>query len=203
MKKQLLVCLLVLYSLPSFAQDKAMLTKEETINYINKKSNECEEHTRTIIGTGGIAYTMHYWDLQVSLSNDKVVLYSKSSNYSNSSTGDKNCSDYFTRVTTQTFNPAHIVSITDGATNKNEPLGSVIIKLVSKTGVANQQVHKYTWNNGNGTCSRWGSVGDDTYSVNEIGLGFLQSDPTNFNKIKKALEHLKALYKAEDDPFGD
>ncbi|MBG7610790.1 hypothetical protein IU405_00825, partial [Polaribacter sp. BAL334] len=39
--------------------------------------------------------------------------------------------------------------------------------------------------------------------VTEIFLYYLKSDPTNFNKIKKALEHLRNLCKAEDDPFGE
>src|SRR6185436_20921327 len=40
MKKQLTVCLMILVSLSSFAQEKPMLTKAETINYLNNKIGE-------------------------------------------------------------------------------------------------------------------------------------------------------------------
>ena len=38
MKKTLFICLLILLNVSLFAQEKAALTKEETINYIQKNS---------------------------------------------------------------------------------------------------------------------------------------------------------------------
>jgi len=194
MKKEIFLYLLLLTSFSSFAQEKTMLTKEETINYINKKLKECEGHFRTPDGsafTGGVAKKMHYTSLSFNADGDRVSLSINSSNYSER----KYTSDYFERYTTQQFNPSQILSITEGASDKSEPLGIIIIKFISNSCISKQNVYWY------GSDGFGNHDGTKTFSVKESGLVFLSADPSNFNKIKKALEHLRDMYKAGDDPF--
>jgi hypothetical protein len=93
----------------------------------------------------------------------------------------------------------------------NEPIGVVKITLISNTGQNEYRsfgpTKKYTWNGhyAYGFCHSVGEYTDarSTNSNNTIYLAYLQADPTNFNKIKKALEYLRDLAKAEDDPFAN
>lgn len=39
-------------------------------------------------------------------------------------------------------------------------------------------------------------------TVNDVLFFFLMAQQSDFDKFKKAFQHLIALYKAEDDPFG-
>lgn len=198
MKKQILLGLIFLITINSFAQDKASLTKEETINYLNKKVQECEGHFRT---PDGMKEAMYYRDLSFKLEGDKVVLEIFSSNFSEY----KNYYSYFERVTYQYFNPAHIISITESTTNKNEPIGIIVIKFSSNSCLSKQKVSWFKYRD------EWDDSGKGfgnhdgikTYSKNEVGFIYLSTDSSNFNKIKKALEYLRDLYKAEDDPFGE
>jgi hypothetical protein len=43
----------------------------------------------------------------------------------------------------------------------------------------------------------------DSRSVSYANMIYLKADSTTLNKIIKALEHLRDLLKAEDDPFGN
>ena len=52
-------------------------------------------------------------------------------------------------------------------------------------------------------CSCQRSNSDDELYTDYINLPFLIKDGTNEKKIQKALLHLQALLKAEDDPFGN
>ena len=54
-----------------------------------------------------------------------------------------------------------------------------------------------------GRCTGYKVVAENNFTENYVNFTFLQADDTNFNKIKKALLHLQALLKAEDDPFGN
>lgn len=196
MKKTLLFCLLVLLNLSLNAQDKATLTKEETVSYINKKVKECEGHYRTPDASAfsnGVAKKMYYRDMSFELSGEKIIVSMMSSNKS----ANDNSTDYFERYVTQSFNPSQIVSFTDGTTNANEPLGIILIKLKSNSSVSKQYV-KY--HNGR---SFYYHDPTQTWSSSEVGFVFLNADPDNYKKIKKALEYLRDLYKAEDDPFGE
>ena len=196
MKKLITICLLIAITFTVSAQAKSALTKNETIQYLNKKANECEGHFRTPDDSAfakGVARKMYYKELSFELSDEKVSIKVMSSNNSENDYSKS----YFERYNKQSFNPSQIISIANETTNLNEPLGLILITLKSNSCVSEQSV-KY--HNGNSF-----SYHDPTAisSKSEVGLVFLNADPENYNKIKKALEYLRDLYKAEDDPFGE
>ncbi len=193
--KKILIVILALLNLSLNAQNKANLTKGETVLYINKKVKECEGHYRTPDGSAfsnGVARKMYYRNMKFELSGEKILISSMSSNKSENDYSR----DYFERYTTQSFNPSQIVSITNGTANPKEPLGIIIIKLKSNSCATEQNVF---YHNGRYFASHDPTVKN---SSAEVGLIFLIADPENYNKVKKALEYLRDLYKAEDDPFG-
>lgn len=202
MKKKLLICILALCCAYSFAQEKATLTKEETINYLSKKAGEVVNNKRT----ASDGYTRYMLRHNVSLSAESVVIYFKRSSHLQKAYND--CSYYY-QENWQTFNPAHIIDITNEPSKNGEVLGVVTIKLISKTGNTKFEVVGSGPNRYFQDSARYCNCCEDKYEPTVVNpteyiyFSYLSSDPTNFNKIKKALEHLKNLYKAEDDPFGE
>ena len=201
MKIPLFTCLMTLWSIASFAQEKAALTKEETVNYLNKKLKECIGHYRQTPVTGEDDRIFYYHNVSFTLSGSTLKLYMKYSNYKEG-TGTKEC-DYFLIDWTVEFNPIHITQITEKSNTKNSPVGGIDVKFISKIAVEESDYYQRNVNNDNGRCFGLALAKETHYSVDTTDLGFLQADPSNFNKIKKALEHLRDLSKAEDDPFGN
>lgn len=196
MKKLLTICLLIATSFTVNAQEKAILNMDQTIEYLQKRLNECEGHFRYPPGNvfaDGVSKKMYYKKLSISYYYEKIYIIIESSNYPEFSKNE----DYFVRYTTQSFNPNQIVSITESTTNKSDPLGIILIKFAGKSCVATNHVE--WWSNG-----RFGFHGSKTtISTDESGFVYLQQDASNFNKIKKAFEHLKKLCNAVDDPFAE
>lgn len=196
MKKLNIIFLIILLPIFSFAQDKATLTKNETINYLNKKMKENIGHYKT---PKGGTFKVYFLDSSFGTENDLVELSSYRSNYTSK---NYNC-DYYQYKNFDRFNPAHIISIESVETVKSEPLGIIKVILVSKTGIQTLLSYAYQNRENDGSCFNLEENSNKEYSVQEVNFPFLKGDPTNFNKIKKALEHLRNLYKNEDDPFGE
>ena len=196
MKNLIIICLFLGTSFSINAQEKVTLTIPQTVEYLQKRLKECEGHYRFPAGAAfsdGVSKKMYYSELFISYSDEKIHLRVESSNYPEYS----NNADCFKRYVTQSFNPNQIISITESTTNKSEPLGIIIIKLAGKSCVATQDVQ--WWKNG-----YYSFHGTKTInSSDEVGFVYLQQDVTNFNKIKKAFEHLTALCKGANDPFGE
>jgi hypothetical protein len=197
MKYNLLIFLFVVFSSNGMAQDKPSLTKRETIDYLNKKVEECEGHFRTPDGFNKI---MYYKNLSFYLDGEKVSLTQESSNYNEW----KSSADYFERWNKQSFNPGQILSITEATSKAEEPLGIILITLKSNSVVSKQYISWYKSQDEYGRGKFFGAHdGTESTSTDQIGFVYLSSDDSNFSKIKKALEHLRDLYNAEDDPFGE
>lgn len=203
MKEILFLLLSLIVGRTLLAQEKTALTKEETINYINKKVKECEGHYNSSMMSDDKFMKNYYLKLSLEKSGDKVqYFFSSSTHITEPTTGDK-C-DYMSFSNYFTFNPAHIKMINDDKYNiKGEPVGLIEISLISNTCNAIRATYEYTKKNDYGNCYNWAQSANDKTSDEKVYLRYLQSDPSNFNKIRKALEHLKALYIAEDDPFSD
>jgi hypothetical protein len=182
MKKYLFICFLSVLNVCAFSQNAA-LTKDETISYINKKVAEATDHA---IQLKTMSLTIADASFSKASKEGYVTLTYKR-------IGDTQWQDDYRTVV---FNPAHIVSIVaeGDEVRTTSPVSNVIIKLVGKTASYNRR----TRNHGE---SYWGSSTDE--SLSSVNIPFLQSDPANFGKLKKALEYLKTLCKAEDDPFGN
>jgi carboxypeptidase C (cathepsin A) len=217
MKSFKLFIFLMLYTIAMFAQDRAALTKEETVNYINKKLAEviksgayendksqqwyCWKQTSALAGT----------DLTIthSVNNDRdeeFGSYFKRTGFtSNGRAYEKrhySC-DYSKFNTEIKFNPAYIKSF-EIHPNNNETtgVGRILITLSSKTAkISSEEV--YTYDEEGQWCLSMEKRKPVTSVTAEFEIYFLQADNTNFNKLKKAFEHLRDLVKAEEDPFGN
>lgn len=158
---------------------------EVTYAYINKKAQEANGHYRyhqnvseTEIGKmmySGISVA------HISNTNEIQIKYERTSQTLNNDNWQSE------------FKPIHIQSIELSDKRPLDPVGIIIIKLKGKTG---KKVIRYE--------NESGQFNYEQISADEMYLPFLQSDTENFNKIKKALEHLKVLSKDEEfDPFGE
>lgn len=78
------------------------------------------------------------------------------------------------------FNPAHILSI-DHADITGSVVGTIDIRLIGKTAVLTEQGKKS--------------------SVHFVCIDFLQTHPSNYNRLQKALKDLRDLYKAKENSF--
>lgn len=192
MKKNLTLCLFIGLTIIADAQPKLILSKAETILYIDKKMKEAEGY-QTYTGAHRKNTTdFKLADLSFQKSPDKennvLLCYTKIGQGEDLGRGWKTCA---------TFNPAYIGLIeksgylTGSDKNEQGPGGNLSIKFPEGTVIETS----YQIENGAWRFSRQINV---TYAF----LYFFSSDITNYDKIKKALEHLRDLYKAADDPFG-
>ncbi|WP_448697575.1 hypothetical protein ACFGVR_12780 [Mucilaginibacter sp. AW1-3] len=182
MKKHLLICLLSVVTMGASAQNAA-LTKDETISYINKKVVEATDHA---IQFTNMSLTIIDASFSKASKEGYITLTYKR-------IGDSQWQDDYRTVV---FNPAHIVNIVaeGDEVRTTSPVSNVVLKLVGKTASYTRRVRNHG-------AYYWQSPTEE--SLSSINVPFLQSDPTNFGKLKKALEYLKTLCKAEDDPFAN
>lgn len=205
---------LILISILSAFSQGATLTKEETINYLNKKANEVVGHYRTVRDVSVAQnFTYYYTENRVSLSGENLRFDQRRRNYKNDGYGDTTypC-DFVIQEHETILNPAHIVAI-DHEVNviSGEPIGTLKITLVNNVAQRNINFFAPTKKVTNENHSHYGECHEIreypqhrvSESVKVVYLSYLQSDPSNFNKLKKALEYLRDLMKAEDDPFGE
>jgi|GEM_PF-2182386 len=208
---------------------KVNLTKEETVRYLDKKIKEIHQNYRTVQYTdneGKLQKMKFYYidEPSIILDGDKVkITVYRANNYKKLYpaqeklyTGDFShqyvyketiSCDYGEQEMTDEFNPAHIISIDKGTDYVNgEPVGSIVIKLKSKTGIKDWISYgsrQYVTSMYGKHCIDFGKLeGNNREVADTVYINYLQSDDTNFDKIRKALEHLKSLLDAEDDPFG-
>jgi hypothetical protein len=192
----LLLAFAVLSAASSFAQD-AMPTKEETVNYLNKKSQEIVDHYHTYID--GIDWgRVQYSKISFSLKGDKVELKyeGKGSRIPNDCTLPLRSEI----VGSYQFNPAHLSRIvTIKAQKPNEPIQMLRLYFSAKT------VRSSGYAAGSDGCGGSSYSNQDRLvtSRDALEFPFFANDPTNLSKIQKALLHLRDLAKAEDDPFGN
>jgi hypothetical protein len=212
MKKTFFICLLALNSLLVLGQEKAMLTKEETVNYLKKKLSEC----------GNLKskdnYYVENYSLRIS-DCDLSVYYSNVSQLGGRPTGSSANHSYKQFDYSYGFNPMQIADIGINDVSSSADVGLIYITLKSKTGKQKINTGKYEekknpyyqgspYQDANGkwweeTYFKYVETEGENVTVGTIYIPYLKSDPLNFNKIKKALEHLRDLCSAEDDPFGE
>lgn len=194
-KIYLFIAVIAFLSVSASAQ-KEMLTKQETINYIDKKIKESEglwyyspsfkknlvQETITFSGNG---------DGTVKIDSTR------------STKMEANCKES-TSVTFR-FKPETIASV-ELESPDTSSRGTIIIKLIGKTARVTTNLYGPAQiNSETGECLNYRSrTGSDSGStVDNVWVSFLITDPTNFDKLRKAFMHLRDLAKAEDDPFGN
>lgn len=164
-------------SVPASAQ-KEMLTKEETVNYLNKKLQEADG--RDLLRSDSPPY--RYSDISFKISGDNVVV-----KYNGTLQGRSVC------ISTFVFNPGHIsrIAVSQHEYDKTteSPVKVIHIQFPSKTGR-------------HSSCLT-GALQSDFIDVDHAAFPYFAAAQDNFSRIEKALLHLRDLAKAEDDPFGN
>jgi hypothetical protein len=224
--KNLLSLIFIVFSVNAlWAQGGSTLTKEETIKYLDTKIKE----TGDLTGLFSFENMKENWEIvgyssigpKIQADDGKIHIYY------NLKTADKkeleitfvkgfgevrlyDCG-YIWYSSDLYFNPANIIDIKAHPENQsNSSVGVLVISLNTQNGKKeidksepNYKIHDSSHRKF-GYCFSYNQRDIITVnSVSEIYIPYLKADDTNFNKIKKALEHLKTLYKAESDPFGD
>jgi hypothetical protein len=174
-----LLSLTLLLTISAFAQD-AMPTKEETVNYINKRLQELRGSAFDIGPSGSLPkITYRYISLSFKLNGDIVDLITDAQNevpYKLPPTGTR-CS----------FNPKYISSgldavTIDKSTTPGSTSGAISVKLVDK-------LAKY-------------ESKDLKLDMAGCSVPFDPKIPDQGSRLVKALLHLRDLVKAEEDPFA-
>lgn len=119
--------------------------------------------------------------------------------------GNKPVADYklgnWYSVTTFDFNPEYINSVHEGSTNNasNSAVGFITISF------SNNLVKKVTQHTSfirRGVYTEYVSDAANQTNVNYVFLPYLKQDPTAFERIKKAILHLKEI-SVKSDPFAN
>jgi hypothetical protein len=183
MKQTLLFSFALIVTLATYAQN-ATLTKGETLEYIQKKFREFEgtyvvtiDTTRRTTNIDDKMLTGAY----VSLTDQKITFSYNLSFRPFQVGGNPPCFCSYTI----TFKPADITYM-----NYSNKYQNLYISLANKT--AKQVVR----------CCQYYKTSERDNIDNYVVL-HISGDEDAINKIMKALNHLKALLKAEDDPFGN
>jgi len=232
MKKVLLFFALTLTSVSLFAQDKASLTKDETINYINKKLQE----TLEIEFNYDFDVIYKNYPERLSFKQKKMYIINNSIRLNSNGTithTDKIASSlsscyqenyyYGSKKCEVRFNPIHITKV-DTVSTSDSRIGQLKITFLANT--EKWEKHKYEYkmhtDKTKKVFSHYDFFGnavyydetnttyscDDSWSSTDVPKGdlviyYFKSDPENGKKLIKAFSHLIDLYKAEDDPFGE
>lgn len=157
-----------LFSLGFIAHAQPTLTKDETINYVNKKMKEAVDHVYSNnngrIGKVSAIYTVSITKTPKGIN---IVFTFDDPFYTAS----------------YEFNPAHIKDVFAYENSTSSAVNELQISLIGATCAA--------------------KIRSGNQSLAYANMLYLKADPTNLQKIKKALMHLRDLYKAEDDPFAN
>lgn len=211
MKGHLLILLFLIFSTTSYCQEKASLTKEETVNYLKKKLNNIEGYagSNTYVNSCSIS----------SGDNCKIDYRVESSNMVLAEVKSRSFEDVGLIKTSLkiSFDLTLVKEIQD--LGGNESVGKIKVILTSSSGkqqVVKNEVIKLR-RNGADEYERVypdapefalyykktvEKLNENSFS-NYVYLYYLKADDSNFSKIKKAFDYLIALCKAEDDPFGN
>ena len=195
MKKLIALFVLLLGLGITNAQDKKVETKEETIIYLRNKLNEVKEHW--IAEKHGTKQKQFIEGLYINSLDSELDILEKRKNRK---TNDHNCGDW-NRERSYVFNPNQISGISELLIPDEQSLGYLQIKLISKS-----VKYRYFFEifGGRSNCEHWDYNNNNRTFTDSIVIPFLKSDPTNFNKLKKAFEHLKKLSaQSDDDTFGN
>ncbi|NCT94120.1 MAG: hypothetical protein GXC72_06835 [Chitinophagaceae bacterium] len=178
MRNRVLVCFFLVFAATSIRlqAQNAMLTKEETINYLNKKTLESIGHKYS----SDKGYIGEVTKAEV-VKDDKGVKIRFVLKFSSGTSG------WFSFA----FNPMHIKAVRPYTNASSSSINEASIDMIGNTCL-------YSYGSG----EYYGYSITETKSTNYANFMYLRADAENIEKIKKALTHLQTLLKAEDDPFG-
>lgn len=178
MRTFLLFVSLTMFIQYSFSQD-ASLTKDETINYINKllqKSVDMEYYSDSKIQS--ISFAKSPKGIRYSYRAAGPTAYYFDAADEASFGNNTQC-----RERIYEFDPVYVKDITLSS-GGNGAIKYCYISFINKSLVKEKM----------GSCR--------SEMKNGVLLFFFMAEQNDFSKLKKTLQHLVALSKAEDDPFG-
>lgn len=168
-------------------------TRGETISFLNRKVEDTQSLKFFLDGRTRVLRTAKF-----GASTTGGVEYSSIAN-SLPSVCDKQ-----TLIKVTTFNPAQIASVSETTSIQSEALGFASVKMTAKavkqTNIVMQNVNRSP----TGECTSYNEVKNSTEIVGDFMFAYIKSDPANFERIKKALFHLRDLDRAADkEPFEE
>ncbi len=188
MRKFLLFILSMTIAAIGVAQ--SAISREETIDYIKERVTETRGYQLIWAdGTTEFILDVYFSEAMARYANGK---YNEKYNYK-----DNYWNDNF-----YNFKPEFIISVTEGSssTASNSSVGFIAIKF-SNTLVKKKD--RYYYHNGSNFLNEYGfPFKDQDKNVDIVFLPYLKQDPTAFERIKKAIMHLKELCKS-NDPFAN
>lgn len=181
---------LLLFSASVSAQD-TMLTKEETVNYLQKRLKEVDGRYQTVVGD-----RFTYSEPSIKLQADGTVelVYTRTSS-------ESFCPGGYPIKYSYRFDPGEIVRVgIFGSEKADDPVRHLGLFFKAKTARAREDHfrerqctrglgYKY------GTNQQWGDL-------EEVEYPFFATSPENRGRITRAILHLRDLAKAEEDPFS-
>ncbi|MFN6962728.1 MAG: hypothetical protein ACK4S4_03060 [Pyrinomonadaceae bacterium] len=183
---------------PSLASEVCGLNAAGTVAYINRLAMQSEGlwHYSPLVKRNLVQIEARFElrsDLQV-----RITLVRKS--FTGEVTPD-NCKDAGVVYQIYEFDPTEVESVNRAASDGK--WGSLDIKLRGNTVNVDSWGQGYTVVNNRG-CSGWGKIvgpNGQTWKAGAAWLPFRQSDPNNFERLQKAILHLRELAIDEYDDY--
>ena len=180
----------LLFTFSVSAQD-AMLTKEETVNYLQKRLKEVDGRYKTVVGD-----RFTYSDPSIKLQTDGTVelIYTRTSS-------ESFCPGGYPIKYSYRFDPGEIERVgIYGSEKADDPVRHLAIVFKAKTARAREDHFRDRQCNRGlgykyGTNRQWGDL-------QEVEFPFFATTPENRGRITRAILHLRDLAKAEEDPFS-
>lgn len=190
MRTSTLAIVIAFISTVALAQEKANLTKDETIKYLNENmfhpvTNINSDYTKNSI---------------ISFEKNKIQFEEKRE-YKYDYNEDEHNYNYELRYRKYVFQPSKIVDIKI-TESQNTGILFVNISFLDKSAIeyyVDRDKHRVPENGK--YVYVLSTINDGNNSVQEIFLAFDSTDPDNSKRVKKALLYLAELCKAEGDPF--
>lgn len=190
MKNQLILFVLTIWSLNLYPQEKASLTKDETVNYIKKKIVDINDYYTDTSNSNSTTYK----DIRFTLNESKVYI-----SYEIALKAYGWCNGYSLIYTySYVFDASQITEIEEIKSSGNNSVSFLKLSFANK--IVNYDYSQKGCNFDNNRIQVENSTSEN---INTATIPFVSADPSTFNKLKKAIEYLRDLLKAEDDPFGN
>lgn len=208
----MLVWVVLIAGSPNVEAQDVALTKEETVNYINRKLSEVLEKPMAgnFITINKIEYLTDGYLKHIDLLATAI-----------GGCNSGNSIPYGGKKSEITFKPTYITKV-DTISGGGSAIGILKIDFIPNTVKWNiteytksvepiyREEYWYTdiWGRAHYTDEYKGdkvncNSNSRTSNSNSVYIYFLKADPSNYSRLIKAFDHLIALYKAEDDPFGE
>lgn len=184
--KKMMIAFLIVCPILLLGQEKALLTKGETFSYLNRVLQKVKGYK--CINTGFGTMTNSITNISFNEESGEAVFSYTVDSYYAAGPGDcsRGCGEGYSII--NKFSPLYITNITLSKNYGKDPVYYCFIQFTKGNLVKQTIIRK--------------SNEKVVQTRDEAGLYFFMGDNTDFEKLKKALFHLRDLYKAEDDPFG-